>query len=45
MIAPMIRRLPVLGSDDKLAGIITKSDIFRMATREWAKREEEEIFA
>lgn len=39
MLKYMISGLPVLNEYDKLAGIITESDIFRLVVQDWAKRE------
>lgn len=45
MLKYMISGLPVLDQKGELVGIITESDIFRLAAQEWAKQEEGEFFA
>ncbi len=39
MLTNMISTLPVLDDQEQLVGIITESDIFRLAARTWAKEE------
>jgi CBS domain-containing protein len=43
MLDHMISGLPVLDYDGNLVGIITESDIFRLAVREWSGQKQEAI--
>jgi CBS domain-containing protein len=45
MLANMISGLPVLDSQGYLVGIITESDIFRLAARTWQEQEAVEPYA
>jgi len=45
MLANMISGLPVLDSQGHLVGIITESDIFRLAARTWQEQEAVEPYA
>ena len=45
MLANMISGLPVLDSQGHLVGIITESDIFRLAARTWQEQETAEPYA
>lgn len=45
MLKYMISGLPVMDSANKLVGIITESDIFRLVAQTWVERQEEEMIA